>query len=111
MTSFDWHKTWVIKVLFISRLSKSKHTAGWFMFFYLSYDSKFTSLTEIQTNLHIVLVMDCKNPSFVVNCQSNPAFSKRCSVQWMDSWSKESMREVRKTLRELTTWCIHSSPI
>ncbi len=51
-------------------------------------------LTEIQTNLHIVLVMDCKNPSFVVNCQSNPAFSKKCSVQWMDSWSKESMEEV-----------------
>lgn len=49
----------------------------------------------IKKNLHIALIMDCKNPLFAVNCQSNPAFYKSCVVQWMEEWSKESMKEVR----------------
>ncbi|XP_071483964.1 LOW QUALITY PROTEIN: cytoplasmic dynein 2 heavy chain 1-like [Diadema antillarum] len=54
--------------------------------------------SRILTNLHIVLIMDSKNASFAVNCQSNPAFYKSCSVQWMEGWSKESMKEIPKLL-------------
>ncbi|XP_071846316.1 cytoplasmic dynein 2 heavy chain 1-like isoform X2 [Apostichopus japonicus] len=52
----------------------------------------------IKKNLHIALIMDCKNPLFAVNCQSNPAFYKSCVVQWMEEWSKESMKEIPKML-------------
>ena len=45
---------------------------------------------NVQTNLHIILVMDCSNPQFVINCESNPAFYKECSVQWMDNWSQDT---------------------
>ncbi len=38
--------------------------------------------------------MDCTNSKFSVNCESNPAFFKQCAVQWLDSWSKESMLKV-----------------
>ncbi|XP_013392185.1 cytoplasmic dynein 2 heavy chain 1, partial [Lingula anatina] len=47
--------------------------------------------SRIQANLHVVLIMDCTNANFSMNCQSNPAFYKQCSVQWMDGWSRESM--------------------
>ncbi len=49
---------------------------------------------EIQKNLHVVLIMDCTNSKFSVNCESNPAFFKQCAVQWLDSWSKDSMVKV-----------------
>uniref|UniRef100_A0A4W3JIK2 Dynein cytoplasmic 2 heavy chain 1 n=1 Tax=Callorhinchus milii TaxID=7868 RepID=A0A4W3JIK2_CALMI len=49
---------------------------------------------RIQQNLHIVLIMDCTNPNFTINCESNPAFYKRCAVQWMEGWSKSSMKKV-----------------
>ncbi|KAJ8027756.1 Cytoplasmic dynein 2 heavy chain 1 [Holothuria leucospilota] len=52
----------------------------------------------IKRNLHVVLIMDCNNPSFTVSCQSNPAFYKSCVVQWMEEWSKESMKELPKML-------------
>jgi dynein heavy chain 2 len=48
----------------------------------------------IMTNLHVVLVMDCTNATFSVNCESNPAFFKECSVQWLDGWSRDSMIKV-----------------
>ncbi|XP_063970614.1 cytoplasmic dynein 2 heavy chain 1 [Lytechinus pictus] len=54
--------------------------------------------SRILTNLHVVLIMDSKNASFAVNCQSNPAFYKSCSVQWMEGWSKESMKEIPRLL-------------
>ncbi|XP_033632471.1 cytoplasmic dynein 2 heavy chain 1-like isoform X2 [Asterias rubens] len=54
--------------------------------------------SRIQVNLHIILVMDCKNSSFTMNCQSNPALYKKCSVQWMEGWSKDSMKELPKML-------------
>ncbi|EDO38992.1 predicted protein [Nematostella vectensis] len=47
--------------------------------------------SRVRTNLHIVLIMDSSSPSFIVNCESNPAFFKTCAVQWMEQWSKESM--------------------
>ena len=49
---------------------------------------------SVQTNLHIVLVMDCSSPQFVINCESNPAFYKECSVQWTDNWSTETFAQL-----------------
>ena len=51
-------------------------------------------IVEIQKNLHVALIMDCANSKFSVNCESNPAFFKQCTVQWLDSWSRESMIKV-----------------
>ena len=51
-------------------------------------------ILEIQKNLHVALIMDCANSKFSVNCESNPAFFKQCTVQWLDSWSRESMIKV-----------------
>ena len=48
----------------------------------------------IQQNLHIVLIMDCTNSNFTINCESNPAFYRKCSVQWMEGWSESSMKKV-----------------
>jgi hypothetical protein len=49
----------------------------------------------IKTNLHVVLIMDYTNPNFSLNCESNPAFYKECSVQWLERWSKKTMIKVR----------------
>lgn len=38
--------------------------------------------------------MDCSNPNFTINCESNPALYRKCSVQWMEGWSESSMRKV-----------------
>ena len=54
----------------------------------------FLGRTIIKTNLHIVLLMDYTNPNFSLNCESNPAFYKECSVQWMEGWSKKTMNKV-----------------
>lgn len=53
-----------------------------------------TSHSGIQQNLHIVLIMDSSNPNFTINCESNPAFYRKCSVQWMEGWSESSMKKV-----------------
>uniref|UniRef100_A0A3P9QAB0 Cytoplasmic dynein 2 heavy chain 1 n=1 Tax=Poecilia reticulata TaxID=8081 RepID=A0A3P9QAB0_POERE len=49
---------------------------------------------RIQQNLHIVLIMDCSNSNFTINCESNPAFYRKCSVQWMEGWSESSMKKI-----------------
>ncbi|XP_077984893.1 cytoplasmic dynein 2 heavy chain 1-like [Glandiceps talaboti] len=54
--------------------------------------------SRVQRNLHVVLVMDSTNPLFSVNCESNPSFYKKCAVQWMDGWSRESMLRIPKIL-------------
>ncbi|KAK3100036.1 hypothetical protein FSP39_013759 [Pinctada imbricata] len=50
--------------------------------------------SRIKMNLHIALIMDCTNRSFTLNCESNPALYKECAVQWMESWSRDSMVKV-----------------
>ena len=42
--------------------------------------------------------MDCTNTNFSINCESNPAFFKQCSVQWLDGWSRDSMVHVPRLL-------------
>ncbi|XP_056138994.1 cytoplasmic dynein 2 heavy chain 1 [Lampris incognitus] len=53
---------------------------------------------RIQQNLHIVLIMECTNSSFTINCESNPALYRKCSVQWMDGWSDSSMKKIPELL-------------
>ncbi|XP_068440329.1 cytoplasmic dynein 2 heavy chain 1 isoform X1 [Clinocottus analis] len=53
---------------------------------------------RIQQNLHIVLLMDCSNSNFTINCESNPAFYRKCSVQWMEGWSESSMKKIPELL-------------
>uniref|UniRef100_A0A8C9S5I7 Cytoplasmic dynein 2 heavy chain 1 n=1 Tax=Scleropages formosus TaxID=113540 RepID=A0A8C9S5I7_SCLFO len=53
---------------------------------------------RIQQNLHVVLIMDCTNPTFTINCESNPALYRRCSVQWMEGWSESSMKKIPEML-------------
>ena len=62
----------------------------------LSYFTYFS--TGVINNLHVVLIMDCTNTNFSINCESNPAFFKQCSVQWLDGWSRESMVDVPRLL-------------
>ena len=38
--------------------------------------------------------MDYTNVNFTLNCESNPAIYKECSVQWMQGWSKKTMNKV-----------------
>ncbi|XP_068122972.1 cytoplasmic dynein 2 heavy chain 1 isoform X2 [Hyperolius riggenbachi] len=56
----------------------------------------FTS--RVVQNLHIVLIMDCTNVNFTINCESNPALYKKCSVQWMEAWSDRSMKKIPRML-------------
>ncbi|XP_058542508.1 cytoplasmic dynein 2 heavy chain 1 isoform X7 [Neofelis nebulosa] len=53
---------------------------------------------RIQQNLHIVLIMDCTNLNFIINCESNPALHKKCQVLWMEGWSDSSMRKIPEML-------------
>ncbi|XP_030632529.1 cytoplasmic dynein 2 heavy chain 1 [Chanos chanos] len=53
---------------------------------------------RIQQNLHIVLIMDCTNSNFTINCESNPALYRKCSVQWMEGWSESSMKKIPEML-------------
>ncbi|XP_073719558.1 cytoplasmic dynein 2 heavy chain 1 [Misgurnus anguillicaudatus] len=53
---------------------------------------------RVQQNLHVVLIMDCTNEHFTINCESNPAVYRKCSVQWMEGWSDSSMRKIPEML-------------
>ncbi|XP_047450013.1 cytoplasmic dynein 2 heavy chain 1 isoform X3 [Mugil cephalus] len=53
---------------------------------------------RIQQNLHIVLIMDSSNSNFTINCESNPAFYRKSSVQWMEGWSESSMKKIPELL-------------
>ncbi|KAM9321467.1 cytoplasmic dynein 2 heavy chain 1 [Gastrophryne carolinensis] len=60
------------------------------MFNYFTY--------RVLQNLHIVLIMDCTNSNFTINCESNPALYKKCSVQWMEGWSDMTMKKIPRML-------------
>uniref|UniRef100_A0A8B9KZF7 Cytoplasmic dynein 2 heavy chain 1 n=1 Tax=Astyanax mexicanus TaxID=7994 RepID=A0A8B9KZF7_ASTMX len=55
---------------------------------------------QFNPNLHVVLIMDCTNENFTINCESNPALYRKCSVQWMEGWSEISMKKVERVYRE-----------
>ena len=45
---------------------------------------------NVRKNLHVVLIMDCSGEDFSTKGESNPAFFKECSVQWMQNLSEET---------------------
>lgn len=55
-----------------------------------------TVCVGVQQNLHVVLIMDCTNENFTINCESNPALYRKCSVQWLERWRDSSMKKVEK---------------
>ena len=42
--------------------------------------------------------MDCSSPSFIQNCESNPALYKQCEIQWMEYWSQTSILKIPKLM-------------
>ena len=61
---------------------------------------------RIKTNLHVVVCMDFTNASFNLNCESNPAFYKECSVQWMEGWSESKSLELFSVLNSEICFCL-----
>uniref|UniRef100_A0A8B9L0C8 Cytoplasmic dynein 2 heavy chain 1 n=1 Tax=Astyanax mexicanus TaxID=7994 RepID=A0A8B9L0C8_ASTMX len=57
---------------------------------------------QFNPNLHVVLIMDCTNENFTINCESNPALYRKCSVQWMEGWSEISMKKVERVYADPT---------
>ena len=49
---------------------------------------------SVLKNLHIILIMDCKRNTFSINCDSNPAIYKKCSVQWNETWSPDTLSKM-----------------
>lgn len=49
---------------------------------------------RIQSNLHIVVIMDSADPNFSKHCESNPALFTRCHIDWTSAWSSESMKAI-----------------
>ncbi|KAI8896032.1 dynein heavy chain and region D6 of dynein motor-domain-containing protein [Globomyces pollinis-pini] len=54
-------------------------------------------VSRIRKNLHIVLIFDSASDQFASRCESNPALYTRCQMQWMDSWSPDSMNYLVKS--------------
>ena len=47
---------------------------------------------NVRKNLHVVLIFDSSSENFSSNCESNPAFFKECSVQWISDWCDETFQ-------------------
>jgi len=59
-------------------------------------------VSRVQQNLHIVASMDPTNSNFLLRCESNPALYTRCSIQWLDAWSEQSLDDVaRMSLKDV----------
>lgn len=62
--------------------------------------SVFDLLTSrVMDNLHVVLVMNPENDEYARRCQSNPSILEKCSVQWLETWSVDGMKQL--TLRKM----------
>ena len=69
---------------FLSTLKTNASNAGY------SGDAHSFFARNVRKNLHIILIMDCSNPDFVINCESNPAFYKECTILWNNDLSPET---------------------
>jgi len=47
---------------------------------------------QVRQNLRVVLAMDPTHPKFLLRCESNPALYTRCTLLWLGTWSRASMR-------------------
>ncbi|MPC25130.1 Cytoplasmic dynein 2 heavy chain 1 [Portunus trituberculatus] len=54
--------------------------------------------TGVMRNLHIALIMDSSNQEFSVQCESNPALYKKCTVLWMEGWARDTMIQIPSML-------------
>ncbi|EKX39469.1 hypothetical protein GUITHDRAFT_160010 [Guillardia theta CCMP2712] len=53
-------------------------------------------VSRVQKNLHIFLSLDPLHPDFLLRCESNPALYTRCTILWLETWSKHGMSRVPK---------------
>ncbi|ESN99131.1 hypothetical protein HELRODRAFT_66985, partial [Helobdella robusta] len=49
---------------------------------------------KLKQNLHICLLMDWSDESFVTTCKNNPSIMKLSNFIWMDMWNEECAKEV-----------------
>lgn len=49
---------------------------------------------RVRRMMHIILIMDYTNESFIPNCQSNPAIYKQCSMLWLDNWTQRTQKMI-----------------
>ena len=59
-------------------------------------------VSRVQKNLHVVLSLDPTHPDFALRCESNPALYSRCTIMWLEAWSKVGMLEVPKMMLQET---------
>eukprot|EP00898_Chlorokybus_atmophyticus_P001659 jgi/Chlat1/2494/Chrsp175S08714 len=58
-------------------------------------------LSRVRSNLHVVLILDPRDPLFASRLEANPALLQACSVQWMEGWSEGVTNATsREMLRE-----------
>ncbi|KAJ3052006.1 Cytoplasmic dynein 2 heavy chain 1 [Rhizophlyctis rosea] len=55
-------------------------------------------ISRVRKHLHVVMLFDSSSPTFVASCEANPALYTRCQMEWMDSWTTESMRELAESM-------------
>ena len=91
------HNNYFNGILFIyinnnNNKNKSKNEAGFFSFF----------AKNARKNLHIILVMDCSSPEFVIRCESNPALYKECAILWNHDLSSDTYITLPKSIMNAT---------
>uniref|UniRef100_A0A7S0W0F2 Cytoplasmic dynein 2 heavy chain 1 n=2 Tax=Hemiselmis TaxID=77924 RepID=A0A7S0W0F2_9CRYP len=59
-------------------------------------------VNRVQMHLHIVISLDPSHPDFLIRCESNPALYTRCSIMWLEAWSKQGMSLVPQMLLKET---------
>ena len=59
-------------------------------------------VSRVQKKLHIILSLDPTHPDFALRCESNPALYSRCTILWLEAWSKVGMLEVPKMMLQET---------
>ena len=57
---------------------------------------------NVRKNLHIILVMDCSSPEFVIRCESNPALYKECAILWNHDLSSDTYITLPKSIMNAT---------
>lgn len=55
-------------------------------------------MSRVQQNLHIVLSMNPNDSDFIRKCESNPAFTTYCTIQWMGTWKDETLEILPRLL-------------
>lgn len=53
-------------------------------------------ISEIRTNLHVVLCMSPVGEALRVRCRKFPSLVNCCTLDWFTSWPKEALYEVAK---------------